>query len=328
MDFISCQDGLRLKRFSSPNLLLSSLELCNAYLTVLSRGESLTYYLGEQQSSIFLEERFRTLFCTNPPLLSPWYNQRTNILAWIGLLRHLDPKQLQIDADGICRCRIQEHTIELSESAYHMLKSGILQEFIQRWPLWGDPQKEIEITEQSIAEASKWHGFALQAVESFGSLLQELHKNSNTLRAALGGPLAGLPTAGEPSTTQGPPIQGTQGSYDGMVINDDIFLQGRPATPPQVNQGLAERSCSQIPQTDLDVAEQPCATISFGENSRHCCLKEEKGLSDQLEHIQVADPQPREQTGHKKRCRTRGRTERRLTAARRDSAKRRQTTFA
>ncbi|KOC13274.1 hypothetical protein AFLA70_368g000511 [Aspergillus flavus AF70] len=162
MDFISCQDGLRLKRFSSPNLLLSSLELCNAYLTVLSRGESLTYYLGEQQSSIFLEERFRTLFCTNPPLLSPWYNQRTNILAWIGLLRHLDPKQLQIDADGICRCRIQEHTIEVSESAYHMLKSGILQEFIQRWPLWGDPQKEIEITEQSIAEASKWHGFALQ----------------------------------------------------------------------------------------------------------------------------------------------------------------------
>ncbi|KAB8227544.1 uncharacterized protein BDW43DRAFT_316719 [Aspergillus alliaceus] len=323
MDFVSRQKGLRLKRFESPKPLLSNLELCNAYHTVLGRGESLAQYLGENLFCNFLEEKFSNILRSSPHPPKLEYKERADGLGWVGLIRHLDPDQLQKNGDGIYRCNVQGHTVEASESVYQMLKSGFLQQFIG-----GDIQKEREITELSIAEASKWYDFALQAVESFGNLLQELDKRSDALHATSGDIPFGRPfTTAEPSTTQGPTPQWAWCSYNCCKdIVNDICPQGRPRTPPQANQSLARRSWSQSPQTDqtsgtcshtdLNIAEQLCTTITSETNSHHWCPEEEKDISDQLDHIQVSNSRSRGATGYKrKRSRAKRRRMAQLAAA-------------
>ncbi|KAE8371271.1 hypothetical protein BDV26DRAFT_276445 [Aspergillus bertholletiae] len=162
MDFVNRQRDLRLKRFESPTVLLATLELCNSYLTVLARGESLAQYLGANLFCNFLEEKFSALLSPNPSFSNQGIEERTKGFGWLNIIRHLDVSQLEDNGDGIYRCSIQGNIVEVSEVGYQMLKSGILQQFIEPWLIKGDIQKELEANEQTIAEASKWYAFALK----------------------------------------------------------------------------------------------------------------------------------------------------------------------
>jgi hypothetical protein len=163
MDFVNRQRGLRLKPFESPTVLLATVELCNSYLAVLARGDSLAQYLGVNLFCNFLEEKFSALLSPNPAFSNQQgIEEQTKGFKWLSLIPQLDLSRLEDNGDGIYRCSIQGNIVEVSEIGYQMLKSGILQQFIEPWIIAGDIHKELEANEQTIAEASKWYGFALK----------------------------------------------------------------------------------------------------------------------------------------------------------------------
>ncbi|BAE66141.1 unnamed protein product [Aspergillus oryzae RIB40] len=96
MDFLSRQKGLCLKRLHAPKALLSNVGLCNDYLTVLRRGESLAQYLGERLFINYMEERLNNLLNSpDHPISIHDSEGRTKHVRWAYLLRHLEPDQFE-----------------------------------------------------------------------------------------------------------------------------------------------------------------------------------------------------------------------------------------
>ncbi|KAE8396873.1 hypothetical protein BDV37DRAFT_289907 [Aspergillus pseudonomiae] len=186
MDFLSRQKGLCLKRLHAPKALLSNIGLCNDYLTVLRRGESLAQYLGEKLFINYMEERLNNLLNSSDHPISIHDSEgRAKHVRWAYLLRHLEADQFEEEDGGIYRYSVSGHTIKLPEYTYQMIRCGILQQFLEPWPILEDVQKELDTTDQTFVTALHWYDELSQARERFGTLLHELHKRRDILRSVL-----------------------------------------------------------------------------------------------------------------------------------------------
>lgn len=158
MDFLSRQKGLCLKRLHAPKALLSNVGLCNDYLTVLRRGESLAQYLGERLFINYMEERLNNLLNSpDHPISIHDSEGRTKHVRWAYLLRHLEPDQFEEEGGGVYRYSVWGHTVKLPEYTYQMIRCGILQQFLEPWPILEDVQKELDTTDQTFAAALHWY---------------------------------------------------------------------------------------------------------------------------------------------------------------------------
>lgn len=163
LNFLARQKNVRLRHLEVSEPPLSSLELSATYLVVLGRGESLARYLGVPLLSDFVEEKFNKLFSTcSPPLAETDNAQGSNILSWVDVIREFDYERVEYTDDGTYRFPIQGLLVQISETDYAMIQSGILQKLLNPWPDPRDVQEELETVELAIAEVSEWNQYASQ----------------------------------------------------------------------------------------------------------------------------------------------------------------------
>ncbi|OJJ83547.1 uncharacterized protein ASPGLDRAFT_58638 [Aspergillus glaucus CBS 516.65] len=163
LNFLARQKNVHLRHLEVSEPPLSRLELWATYLVVLGRGESLARYLGVPLLSDFVEEKFNKLFSTcSPPLAETDNAQGSNMLSWVDVIREFESDQVEYTDDGTCRFPIQGLLVQISETDYTIMQSGILQKLLNLWPDPRDVQEELETVELAIAEVSEWNQYALQ----------------------------------------------------------------------------------------------------------------------------------------------------------------------
>ncbi|KAB8240423.1 hypothetical protein BDV35DRAFT_398649 [Aspergillus flavus] len=295
MDFLSRQKGLCLKRLHAPKALLSNVGLCNDYLTVLRRGESLAQYLGERLFINYMEERLNNLLNSpDHPISIHDSEGRTKHVRWAYLLRHLEPDQFEEEGGGVYRYSVWGHTVKLPEYTHQMIRCGILQQFLEPWPILEDVQKELDTTDQTFAAALHWYDELSQARERFGTLLHELRKRRDILRSvlrvtAVDKPSKSFLAAAELSNAKSHEMQPLPDDSEGnKLLDTNVNRRGERqnslSCQSQLPQDLAERILNESPR-----AKQLYSLEQQGTASSHQLAEENNFFSNQLKS-QKANP--------------------------------------
>lgn len=163
LNFLARQENVHLRHLEVSEPPLSSLELSATYLVVLGRGESLARYLGAPLLSDFVEEKFNKVFSTcSPPLAETDKAQGSKMLSWVDVIHEFNHDQVEYTDDGTYRFPIQGLLVQISETDYAIIQSGILQKLLSPWPDPRDVQEELETVELAVAKVSGWNQYALQ----------------------------------------------------------------------------------------------------------------------------------------------------------------------
>lgn len=166
LNFSSYRKGVHLDKFEAHlDALRAAHGLSSAYQDVLDRSEIFARHFGAKLKADALEETIRRAFTRESPQLEDPDNAEVGdlYLSWVDVVRKVDPKEIQRNADGTYQCVIQGLMVMLSESDFAALQTGLLQKLAIPWPHQDDVQVELDTVASIVADLTGWDQIALQS---------------------------------------------------------------------------------------------------------------------------------------------------------------------
>ncbi|KAL4893417.1 hypothetical protein BDV59DRAFT_30818 [Aspergillus ambiguus] len=145
------------------------------YRLALERKEALASHLGAHLLNDSFEDGFRKVFGACKPSLVPPVDREVDVPSpsWVDVLQDVEPSQLQPNANGTQHCLVRGITVALTAPDCDIIRSGLLQKFIEPWPHPQDLQAEIEAVEATIRCLSTWKQNVLQGMSMVASAVAE-----------------------------------------------------------------------------------------------------------------------------------------------------------
>lgn len=166
VDFLFPRHDPPLRHFDvGRETLLSGLDQLRSYRGALDRRESLARHLGVPLVSDILEERISGLFSSRSPcVIEPEAEEHgMHSTSWLEVIRHIDPARLERGDDGTYRCRFQGLLVQIPETDYKMISTGVLQKLVNPWPDVRDLKEEMHAVGLVMKLVSEWGQRTMQS---------------------------------------------------------------------------------------------------------------------------------------------------------------------